>query len=244
MQSGLRHPAAPGPGRRVFRLPAAPLIWRSSSCWWMPCRQAGWYPARTSRRLIHKLEKLCSNYEGSQLQRQVYVEGRPKTDSKSLLYSIDALHEAINNGKMVEFLLQKGRQPRERRKGPSARGSWRGRTAATTSLPLPDEKGPGAPLPGGPDEPGCRVLDAPRRGRAVSAPLTCPPTCASTLECSAAPEHRVTLRCTADLEAVPCGSALARRRCSARRRMAASTLMCPSASATSSMAGSAALAAR
>ena len=24
----------------------------------------------------------------------VYVEGRPKTDSKSLLYSIDALHEA------------------------------------------------------------------------------------------------------------------------------------------------------
>ena len=48
----------------------------------------------TSRRLIHKLEKLCSNYEGSQLQRQVYVEGRPKTDSKSLLYSIDALHAA------------------------------------------------------------------------------------------------------------------------------------------------------
>ena len=40
----------------------------------------------TSRRLIHKLEKLCSNYEGSQLQRQVYVDGRPKTDSKSLLY--------------------------------------------------------------------------------------------------------------------------------------------------------------
>ena len=61
----------------------------------------------TSRRLIHKLEKLCSNYEGSQLQRQVYVEGRPKTDSKSLLYSIDALHEAINNGKMVEFLYRK-----------------------------------------------------------------------------------------------------------------------------------------
>lgn len=59
----------------------------------------------TSRRLIHKLEKLCSNYEGSQLQRQVYVEGRPKTDSKSLLYSIDALHEAINNGKMVGNLL-------------------------------------------------------------------------------------------------------------------------------------------
>ena len=91
----------------------------------------------TSRRLIHKLEKLCSNYEGSQLQRQVYVEGRPKTDSKSLLYSIDALHEAINNGKIGGVPLQKSREPREREKESSARGSWPGRTGATTSLPLP-----------------------------------------------------------------------------------------------------------
>ena len=29
----------------LLETPAAPLIWRSSSCWWMPCRQAGWYPA-------------------------------------------------------------------------------------------------------------------------------------------------------------------------------------------------------
>mgnify|MGYP000299637480 FL=1 len=32
-------------GAAGISLPAAPLIWRSSSCWWMPCRQAGWYPA-------------------------------------------------------------------------------------------------------------------------------------------------------------------------------------------------------
>ncbi len=68
----------------------------------------------TSRRLIHKLEKLCSNYEGSQLQRQVYVDGRPKTDSKSLLYSVDALHEAINAGKMVEFHYKKVGRPEKR----------------------------------------------------------------------------------------------------------------------------------
>ena len=41
--------------------------------------------ARTSRKLIHKLEALCSDYEGSQLQRQVYVDGRPKSDSHTLL---------------------------------------------------------------------------------------------------------------------------------------------------------------
>ena len=52
--------------------------------------------ARTSKRIIHKLEALCSDYEGIQLQRQVYVDGRPKTDSQTLLYSIDALHTAIN----------------------------------------------------------------------------------------------------------------------------------------------------
>ena len=68
----------------------------------------------TSRRLIRKLEKLCSNYEGSQLQRQVYVDGRPKTDSRSLLYSIDALHEAINTGRMVEFHYKKVGRPEKR----------------------------------------------------------------------------------------------------------------------------------
>lgn len=54
--------------------------------------------ARTSKRIIHKLEALCSDYEGTQLQRQVYVDGRPKTDSQTLLYSIDALHTATTGG--------------------------------------------------------------------------------------------------------------------------------------------------
>ena len=63
--------------------------------------------ARTSRKLIHKLEALCSDYEGSQLQRQVYVDGRPKSDSHTLLYSIDALHSAINAGRMVSFRYKK-----------------------------------------------------------------------------------------------------------------------------------------
>ncbi len=54
--------------------------------------------ARTSIKLIRKLEALCSEYEGTQLQRQVYVDGRPKADSRTLLYSIDALHTAISAG--------------------------------------------------------------------------------------------------------------------------------------------------
>ena len=64
--------------------------------------------ARTSSKLIHKLEALCSDYEGTQLQRQVYVDGRPKSDSHILLYSIDALHSAINAGRMVRFRYKDG----------------------------------------------------------------------------------------------------------------------------------------
>lgn len=59
--------------------------------------------ARTSKKLIRKLEALCSEYEGTQLQRQVYVDGRPKADSRILLYSIDALHTAISAGRLVQF---------------------------------------------------------------------------------------------------------------------------------------------
>ena len=59
--------------------------------------------ARTSKKLIRKLEALCSEYEGTQLQRQVYVDGRPKADSRTLLYSIDALHTAISAGRLVQF---------------------------------------------------------------------------------------------------------------------------------------------
>ena len=103
----------------------------------------------TSRRLIRKLEKLCSNYEGSQLQRQVYVDGRPKTDSRSLLYSIDALHEAINTGRMVEFHYKKVGLPKAAHQ-PMADG-----VGERLLLPhrLSGRKGAGGhpPLPGGPD---------------------------------------------------------------------------------------------
>ena len=158
----------------------------------------------TSRRLIHKLEKLCSNYEGSQLQRQVYVEGRPKTDSKSLLYSIDALHEAINNGKMVEFLYRKA-DSREKEKRTVSPWQLAWENGCYYLIAFADEKG----------------IRHYRVDRSIALPCGAP-----------------------RIWKVPCGSALAQRPCSCPRRMAASISMSPSASVTSSMAGSAALAAR
>lgn len=193
----------------------------------------------TSRRLIHKLEKLCSNYEGSQLQRQVYVEGRPKTDSKSLLYSIDALHEAINNGKMVEFLYRKA-ESREKEKRTVSPWQLAWENGCYYLIAFADEKGIRHYRVDRMS--GVRVLDAPRRGQEQFADLDLP-ICASTLECTAG--RSIALLCGAPLICkVPCGSASALRPCFCRKRMGLSTSMFPSASATSSMAGSAALAAR
>ena len=184
----------------------------------------------TSRRLIHKLEKLCSNYEGSQLQRQVYVEGRPKTDSKSLLYSIDALHEAINNGKM---------RFRYKDSGTRTVSPWQlaWENGCYYLIAFADEKGIRHYRVD--KMSGVRVLDAPRRGQEQFADLDLPAYLRKHFGQS------IALPCGAPrIWKVPCGSALAQRPCSCPRRMAASISMSPSASVTSSMAGSAALAAR
>ena len=65
----------------------------------------------SSDKLIHKLEGLASQYEGSQLQRQVYVDGRPKSANKDLPYSVDALFTAINTGRMVRFRYKTAGRP-------------------------------------------------------------------------------------------------------------------------------------
>ena len=153
--------------------------------------------ARTSKRIIHKLEALCSDYEGTQLQRQVYVDGRPKTDSKSLLYSIDALHEAINNGKMVEFLYRKA-DSREKEKRIVSPWQLAWENGCYYLIAFADEKGIRHYRVD--KMSGVRVLDAPRRGQEQFADLDLPAYLRKHFGMYGGPEHRVTLRCTADLE--------------------------------------------
>ena len=154
----------------------------------------------TSRRLIHKLEKLCSNYEGSQLQRQVYVEGRPKTDSKSLLYSIDALHEAINNGKMVEFLYRKA-DSREKEKRTVSPWQLAWENGCYYLIAYQDEKEPAGIRNYRVDRmSSVTVLGDARRGKAEFRQFDLPAYLRKHFNMFGGPEHRVTLRCTADLE--------------------------------------------
>lgn len=59
--------------------------------------------ARKSRELIRKISSLTSRHEAKQLQREVYIPGRIKSMNESILYSIDAIQEAIAMNRQLSF---------------------------------------------------------------------------------------------------------------------------------------------
>lgn len=56
-----------------------------------------------SRDLIRKLETLASPFEAKQLNRQVYVSDRNKTDNETIYETIDRLHESMQKNRQVRF---------------------------------------------------------------------------------------------------------------------------------------------
>lgn len=58
---------------------------------------------KKSRDLIDKIEKLAGPYEGKQLQRQVFVAGRVKTENESIYYNVDHIHKAIQDNSPITF---------------------------------------------------------------------------------------------------------------------------------------------
>lgn len=58
---------------------------------------------KKSRELISKIEKLAGPYAGKQLQRQVFVAGRVKTENESIYYNVDRIHKAIQDNAPVTF---------------------------------------------------------------------------------------------------------------------------------------------
>ena len=58
---------------------------------------------RKSNDLIKKLTALVSEYEASQLKKQVEVQGRIKTMNESIYYIVDEIHTAISTNKRIRF---------------------------------------------------------------------------------------------------------------------------------------------
>lgn len=59
--------------------------------------------AKKSRELIKKLEKLASRHQAGQLQRQVYVAGRVKTENERIYYNVDTIYKAIGENVQIAF---------------------------------------------------------------------------------------------------------------------------------------------
>ena len=128
----------------------------------------------SSDKLIHKLEGLASQYEGSQLQRQVYVDGRPKSANKDLPYSVDALFTAINTGRMVRFRYKKAGRP-----APYTISPWQmaWENGCYYLIAYQDEKEPGASaITGWIKWPASRCWTSPAAAKSSSRISTCPPT--------------------------------------------------------------------
>lgn len=58
---------------------------------------------KKSDALIKKVKGLVSEYQASQLQRQVYVQGRIKTMNETIYYGVDDIHKAISENRKVRF---------------------------------------------------------------------------------------------------------------------------------------------
>ncbi len=58
---------------------------------------------KKSKSLISKIGNLTSKYEKKQLDRQVFITGRLKTQNEQIYYNVDRLHSAISSNVIVTF---------------------------------------------------------------------------------------------------------------------------------------------
>lgn len=58
---------------------------------------------KKSRELISKIEKLTSENNAKQLQRDVFIVNRPKADNETIYYNVDRIYEAMSRDRRIEF---------------------------------------------------------------------------------------------------------------------------------------------
>ena len=59
--------------------------------------------AAQSGRLVGKLYGMASTHQATELNRHLYIDGRVKSDSRTLYYTVDLIHKAINDRKRIRF---------------------------------------------------------------------------------------------------------------------------------------------
>jgi len=59
--------------------------------------------AKKTEELIKKLEGMASKYEAQQLQRDVFIYNRPKTENETIYYNVDQIHNALHSNAQISF---------------------------------------------------------------------------------------------------------------------------------------------
>ncbi len=97
-------------GERDFELPELKLLVDS-------VQSSKFITQDKTYKLIEKIERLASVYDGQLLQRQVFVTNRVKSMNESIYYTVDAISDAITRNKKIryqyfEYTVSKERVPR------------------------------------------------------------------------------------------------------------------------------------
>ncbi len=71
-----------------------------------------------TRELISKIETLTSNHIAGELEHEVFYADRIKTESKSVLFSVDTLHNAISQDNAITFNYIKRKSLKEMQPSP------------------------------------------------------------------------------------------------------------------------------
>ena len=83
-------------GSRDFELPELKLLVDS-------VQSSKFITEKKSRELIGKLMQLTNDQKAKQLNRSVFIRNRMKTGNENVYYNVDALHEAMNMNRQIEF---------------------------------------------------------------------------------------------------------------------------------------------
>lgn len=84
-------------GERDFQIPELKLLVDA-------IQSSKFITRKKSLELISKLEKLVSENEGKQLQREVYVQARVKTPNERIYYNVDDIHSSISQNRQISFV--------------------------------------------------------------------------------------------------------------------------------------------
>ena len=72
-------------------------------------QSANFITAKKTKELIKKIGTLCSENQGMNLKRQVYIEKRMKCTNEEIYYNIDKIGQAIQQNRQISFIYQKRR---------------------------------------------------------------------------------------------------------------------------------------